>query len=144
MEVLLALHTFATIMMAGLIWFVQLVHYPLFLFVGASDFARYEREHTRRVTWVVAPLMAIEALTAIVLVILVAGINMRVAAIVGLLLLVAIWASTALLQVPCHRKLSTGFDLSTARRLVTTNWMRTLAWTARAGVAMFMLVMMQS
>ena len=144
MEVLLVPHTLATIMMAGLIWFVQLVHYPLFLFVGASDFARYEREHTRRVTWVVAPLMGMEALTAIVLVILAAGITMHVAAIVGLLLVAAIWASTAFVQVPCHRKLSTGYDLSTAQRLVTTNWLRTLAWTARAGVAMLMLAMMQS
>ena len=52
MGVLLALHTLATIMLAGLIWFVQLVHYPLFSFVGAGDFVRYEREHTRRVTWI--------------------------------------------------------------------------------------------
>jgi len=144
MEMVLALHAVTTIMMAGLIWFVQLVQYPLFLFVGTAEFALYEREHTRRVTWLVAPLMGIEALTAIVLVILGTGITMRVAASVGLLLVVAIWASTAFVQVPCHKKLSTGFDLSTARRLVTTNWLRTLAWTARAGVAMFMLVMIRS
>jgi len=144
MEMVLALHAVTTIMMAGLIWFVQLVHYPLFLFVGAGEFARYEREHTRRVTWVVAPLMGIEALTAIVLVILAAGVTMRVAAITGLLLVAVIWVSTAFVQVPCHRELSTGFDLSTARRLVTANWLRTLAWTARAGVAIFMLVMIRS
>ena len=142
MEMVLALHAVTTIMMAGLIWFVQLVHYPLLLLVGTSEFARYEQEHTRRVTWVVAPLMGTEALTAIALVILAAGMTMRVAAIVGLLLVAFIWASTAFVQVPCHRRLSTGFDLSTARRLVTTNWLRTLAWTARAGVAVLMLVMM--
>jgi hypothetical protein len=144
MEVLLPLHALATIMMAGFIWFVQLVHCPLFLFIGASEFARYEQEHSRRVTSVVAPVTGIEALTAIALVILAAGITMREAAIVGLLLLAVIWASTVFVQVPCHRRLSTGFDLSTARCLVTANWLRTLAWTARAGVAMFMLVMMQS
>ena len=55
MGVLLALHALATVMMAGLIWFVQLVHYPLFAFVGASDFVLYDREHTRRVTWIRGP-----------------------------------------------------------------------------------------
>jgi len=144
MEVLLALHALATIMMAGLIWFVQLVHYPLFALVEASNLVRYEREHTRRVTWIVAPLMGLEALTAVALVFLVSGTALRVVAIAGLLLVAIIWASTAFLQVPCHRKLSAGYDLSTTRRLVTTNWLRTWAWTARACLAVVMPAMMQS
>lgn len=73
MDVLLALHALATMMMAGLIWFVQLVHYPLFPFVGASDFVRYEREHTRQVTWIVAPLMGLETVAAVALALLVDG-----------------------------------------------------------------------
>ena len=144
MEVLLGLHALATIMMAGLIWFVQLVHYPLFPLVGASDFVRYEREHTRRVTWIVAPLMGLEAITAVALVILVDGATMRLLAIAGFLLVAVIWASTAFLQVPCHRKLSAGCNPSTARRLVTTNWLRTLAWTGRACLAIVMPAMMQT
>jgi hypothetical protein len=136
MTVLLALHTLATIMMAGLIWFVQLVHYPLFPLVGAREFTQYEREHTRRVTWIVAPLMSLEALTAIALVFRVDGAGMRGVAGAGLVLVAVIWASTAFLQVPCHRRLSAGFNLSTARRLVATNWLRSLAWSVRAGLAL--------
>jgi hypothetical protein len=37
---------------------------------------------------------------------------------VGLVLLAAIWISTAVLQVPCHRKLTAGYDPAAARRLV--------------------------
>ena len=143
MEVLLALHALATIMMAGLIWFVQLVHYPLFPLVGAGDFVRYERQHTRRVTWIVAPLMGLEALTAIGLVLLTDGAAIRALAIVGLLLVALIWVSTAFVQVPCHRRLSVSFDMPTARRLVTTNWVRTVAWTLRAGLAVIIPAMMQ-
>jgi hypothetical protein len=142
MVLLLALHALATIMMAGLIWFVQLVHYPLFSAIGESEFPRYEREHTRRVLWVVAPLMILEAVTAAMLVFLAEGAAMQVAAIAGLLLVVAIWTSTALLQAPYHRKLLGGFDPVTARRLVATNWLRTLAWTARAGLALVIPAMM--
>ena len=142
MVVLLALHTLATAMMAGLIWLVQLVHYPLFSHVGMPDFARYEQEHTRRITLIVGPLMSLEGVTAVALVFLADGVAMRGMAIVGLLLVGAIWASTAFWQVPCHRKLSAGFDPLAARRLVTTNWLRTLAWTVRAGLAGIMPTMM--
>jgi hypothetical protein len=143
MEILLAVHALATIMMAGLIWFVQLVHYPLFQLVGADDFARYEQGHTRRTTWIVAPLMILEMITAVSLVFLVHGIALRALTIVGVVLVVAIWTSTALVQVPCHRTLLTGFDLPAARRLVTTNWLRTVAWTVRAGLALVLPAMMQ-
>ena len=37
------------------------------------------------------------------------------------------WHSTALIQVPLHRRLAGGFDPSAARRLVVTNWWRTAA-----------------
>jgi hypothetical protein len=62
----------------------------------------------------------------------------------GLTLLAGIWASTFFLQVPCHLKLSTGWDAATHRFLVQSNWIRTVLWTARLGVAIAMLVRCQS
>jgi hypothetical protein len=53
----------------------------------------------------------------------------------GLGLLLIIWASTFLLQVPMHRKLGVGFDAEAWRFLVRSNWVRTLAWSLRAGLA---------
>ena len=46
--VLLSLHLAATAAMTGLIWFVQVVHYPLFAAVGADQFVAYEVAHQRR------------------------------------------------------------------------------------------------
>jgi hypothetical protein len=40
-------HLAATAAMVGLIWFVQVVHYPLFASVGADEFVAYENAHTR-------------------------------------------------------------------------------------------------
>jgi hypothetical protein len=54
-------------------------------------------------------------------------------------LVVVIWFSTFLLQVPCHTRLSQGFDAQIHAQLVSTNWIRTLAWSARAVVAMGMI-----
>ena len=66
-EVLLLTHAAATLVIVGVIWFVQIVHYPLMARVSASEFAAYEREHQTRTTFVVAPTMLIEAVTAALL-----------------------------------------------------------------------------
>jgi peroxiredoxin Q/BCP len=39
--------------------------------------------------------------------------------------------STAWIQVPCHSELSQRFDAVVHQRLVTSNWIRTVAWTVR-------------
>ena len=38
-EVLVVAHAAATLFMVGVIWFVQVVHYPLMARVSASEFA---------------------------------------------------------------------------------------------------------
>ena len=48
--------------------------------------------------------------------------------------------STAIFQAPAHMKLMSGFNLGAVRRLIFTNWVRTLAWTAR-GVLLASVVM---
>ncbi len=136
MSALLAIHAFATLSMTGLIWFVQVVHYPLFARVGPDAFAAYEREHQHRTTVVVAPLMLAEAIAAAVLV---AQPEAGALEWIGAALVVFLWASTALVQVPLHRRLDAAFDARTVSLLVRTNWLRTLAWTARAIIALVLL-----
>lgn len=133
------LHAFATVSMTGLIWFVQLVHYPMFARVGRETFIEYEREHQQRTTWIVGPLMLLELATAVWL-----AVHPPVGAPAmviwgGLTLLAVIWASTAFLQVPAHRALENGFDERHVRRLVSTNWIRTVAWTIRSVLALWLL-----
>jgi len=58
---------------------------------------------------------------------------------IGIALLLLIWLSTAVLQVPAHHRLGSGFDPATHRRLVLTNWVRTWAWSARGVLALLLL-----
>jgi hypothetical protein len=134
-SLLLYAHAGVTWYMTGVIWFVQCVHYPLFRLVGPEGFAAYERQHTRRTGWVVAPPMLLELGLAGALL----GIHGGWLAGGGFALLIVIWASTFFLQVPLHRKLERGFDATIVDRLVTTNWIRTLAWTVRSLLALAML-----
>ena len=140
----LASHALISSMLAGLIWTIQVVHYPQFADVGTAHFPRYEAEHTRRITMLVGPLMLAELTLAAGLCYappppgLIAAPQWVPAA--GFALLVIIWMSTALLQVPEHSTLSKGFDATAHGRLVNSNWIRTLGWSARAMLAMWMLL----
>lgn len=117
--------------MLGLIWFVQIVHYPLFDRVGEAGFQTYEHIHQRLTTWVVAPLMFAELISAGLL------LWFRPSSVpawllwLGAGLVVLNWASTAFIQVPLHTKLLEGFDHSSYERLISTNWIRTIAWSVR-------------
>lgn len=132
---LLATHAFVTLFMTGLIWFVQVVHYPLFDRVGKPDFATYEAHHTRRTGRLVGGPMILELGLTVALACSPGG----TLAWCGLGLLGIIWLSTAVGQVPMHRRLERGFDQAAHRRLVRGNWVRTIGWSLRAVVAMLML-----
>ena len=137
-------HAAATVAMAGVIWFVQVVHYPLFGQVAPERFVDFESAHRRRTTWVVAPLMLAELATAVALAARPPRGGPPWAPWVGLGLLAVVWLSTFAVQVPLHEKLNHGFDAGVHRRLVRTNWLRTAAWTIRAALAMDMLFRAQT
>lgn len=123
-------HLAATLFMVGAVWFVQVVHYPLM----AGQPPAYFREHGRRTGWVLGPVMLVELGTAVLL-------ACRVPewpTLVGLALLLLVWASTWGVQVPCHDRLVVAFDAAVHRRLVATNWVRTVLWSARGALAVWM------
>jgi hypothetical protein len=131
----------ATLFMTGLIWFVQVVHYPLFALVPGPESAGYAARHQALTTLVVGPVMLVELAAAVWLAIApptgVAAWIPRVA----LAMLVAIWLSTALWQVPLHQKLLAGHETSTVDALVGGNWLRTILWSLRGAAALWMIAL---
>lgn len=136
LQLLLAVHAVATVAMTGLIWFVQVVHYPLFAMVGSEGYGPYQHQHMRRTTYVVLPLMFVELATAMLLLASEVASARPGLVWLGLGLVVVIWLATFFLAVPCHHRLTQGFDASAHRKLVLTNWLRTGAWSARSIIAM--------
>ena len=133
---LVAVHLAATSAMVGIIWFVQIVHYPLFDSVGPDRFVDYEVRNTRLTSYVVGVFMALEGFSALALFAVPPADLGRAWPFAGLIARAVIHASTVLLQVPAHGKLSERFDPSVHRRLVATNWVRTLGWSARGLIAL--------
>ncbi len=125
------LNLLSTWYMVGLIWIVQVVHYNMFDRVGAAEFVRYETDHNRLITPIVGPPMLVEIATACLLLIAAPAGFPKWAAWAGVIMIAGIWLSTMFLQVPCHSRLLSGFDAEACRKLVNTNWIRTVLWTAR-------------
>jgi hypothetical protein len=117
--------------MVGLIWFVQLVHYPLHASVGASHFALYQERHMQWASFAVGPAMLIEAATTVLMFVAPSPSFPSWAPSFGLGLLLLIWISTGLLQVRFHNQLLTQFDIQAHHHLVLSNWIRTIGWSAR-------------
>lgn len=126
----------ATTALAGLICFVHFVHYPMLANVGSREFTRYMDSHVKRTTAVVAPLMLAEVAAAVFLL---QALDHEPRSWVAFSLLLVVWLSTALLQVPCHRKLERGKNAAVIRRLVATNWLRVLGWGARVPIVLALL-----
>lgn len=129
-------HIAVTWMLVGLIWVVQILVYPQFARVAAREFPDYHFAHCFRIALIVVPPMFVEAATAAWL--LYEGMRATPFLIsVGLILVV--WLSTAVYQAPTHIRLMRKFDAALIRHVTLTNWIRTLAWTARGFLVSFAL-----
>ncbi len=127
MEILLPLNLALTAAMFGVIWIVQIVHYPMFAGLNRLEFHKWHAFHSRRITYIVAPLMVGELLASFLL-------GLRRGDLVGwvtVLLTVGVWASTFFLSVPIHDKLGGNVEDHDRhfRHLVATNWIRTIIYT---------------
>ncbi|MDV6029259.1 MAG: hypothetical protein F9B45_03975 [Phycisphaera sp. RhM] len=131
-NVIFLINLVATWYMVGLIWMVQVVHYKLFDRVGEAEFVKYETDHSNLITPIVGLPMLVEIATAGMLLAFVPAGIPRWALVAAFIAVVAIWLSTALIQVPCHNRLTqNGFTQADYQLLVGSNWIRTILWTAR-------------
>jgi len=128
---LFGLNLMATWYLVGLIWMVQAVHYPMFDRVGAEFFSRYEADHNRLITPIVGPPMLLELATGLTLLFIAPAGFPKWAAWLGIALIAGIWLSTVTLQIPRHGELMNGFQELAHRRLVSSNWIRTVLWSLR-------------
>lgn len=133
MPIIFVIHLVASIFMTGLIWMVQIVHYALFRNIDKNEFSEYQKRHSRLIGFIVGPVMTVELITAMLIAggSLLSGTN-HTLFLIACGLLIMIWISTIVIQIPQHKKLSGAHDAVIVEKLVNYNWIRTLFWTARA------------
>ena len=140
MDILILVQVLTTFFMTGLIWVIQIVHYPLFEYIGKYEFIAYEKKHSKLISFIVAPMMLIELASAIIIIIsnYFTG-DLYILFTIAFLLLIIIWISTMLIQVPQHRILSYSYDLKVIKDLAKSNWIRTICWSLRSVILMYIL-----
>ena len=139
-EIILLANFVATAVMTGVIWFVQWVHYPLLATVPVDGAVKVAEQHQRRTGQVLALPMAVEGVTTLWLLVSRPDAVSLILPWLGAVFLAVALGSTVILSVPLHAKMVTNPSADVGRRLVVTNWPRTIAWTARALVCAAMLL----
>ena len=115
--------------MSGVIWVVQLVHYPSFLYTDKNKYKLFQEFHMSRIGFIVGPLMAVELITGAMLLIILKLSNIYYFA--SMLLLIGIWFLTAIVFTRIHGKLLNGYSEKLIHDLIRFNWSRTIMWTTR-------------
>ncbi|MEM8906489.1 MAG: hypothetical protein AAGD05_01480 [Bacteroidota bacterium] len=131
MEIWYAVYLAISWALVGLIWVIQLVHYPFFRFVDPKAFHEAHQFHTFKITLIVMPLMLGELSLAAGLAYATAFSSIEL---LNLILVLLIWGSTFFVQIPLHQQLEKGKQDAVIQQLVRSNWFRTFLWTAKAGM----------
>ena len=126
-ELLLKVNLLSTSVMVGVIWIIQLLHYPSFHFINEKNYIEFQHFHMQRISFIVVPVMLIELASAL----LIAYFFESSLTIILLAFVLGIWAITFIFFTNMHQKLTNGYDHSIVDRLVQINWSRTALWSLR-------------
>ncbi len=134
-DFLLLANLAATLFLTGLVWELQAVQFPLMLRAGGLDFPGYVNHQRTRNTLVMAPVMLIELITGGWL--LADNRLPHRDVFHAALLILVIWLVTFGSIVPIHSKLARGFNEARVRTLIQRNWIRTVCWSLRSAVMLW-------
>lgn len=134
---LFAIYVMSSFFMLGIIWFVQVVHYPMFNFLRYDDGNNPHKEHQKRTSYVIVPAMFLELGSNIWM--LFHPYPSFIVVLILLVLTIVILGITFIVQVPCHHSLKREPSKAIIDRLVKTNWVRTFLWSAK-GIFLLLLI----
>ena len=123
-EILLLLNFFIGSFMLSLIIVTQLVNYPLFYKVPSNVFSDYHYDYVNRISAIVVPIILMEIIISTLLFIL---FNSYLTMFI-FTLVILIFTTTFLVQVPIHDALKIKSDHQLFKKLIATNWIRTALW----------------
>lgn len=109
-----------------LIWIIQLIVYPSFLYYNAETLVIWHRKYTSLIGYMVAPLMLVQLGLSIYQI----SAAFTLYNLISVLIISVIWIITFLQFVPIHSNISKGrVSDKMLSSLVRKNWSRTILWT---------------
>ena len=128
-------HLTFTSIMTGVIWVIQIVHYPSFHFIEKELYTSFQKFHMNKISVIVIPIMLAELITGMML--FLDNSSKSYFLITSLVILVLIWLITGVFFSKAHNELITGYQEFVVNQLVFMNWIRTLFWTLRLLLLIF-------
>ena len=122
-------HLIFTSIMTGVIWVIQIVHYPSFHFIEKELYTAFQKFHMNKISIIVIPIMLAELITGMML--FLDKSSKSPFLIISFVILVLIWLITGVFFSKAHNELMTGYRELVVNQLVVMNWIRTLLWTLR-------------
>ena len=122
-------HLIFTSIMTGVIWVIQIVHYPSFHFIEKELYTAFQKFHMNKISIIVIPIMLAELITGMML--FLDKSSKSPFLIISFVILVLIWLITGVFFSKAHNELMTGYQELVVNQLVAMNWIRTLLWTLR-------------
>ena len=122
-------HLIFTSIMTGVIWVIQIVHYPSFHFIEKELYTAFQKFHMNKISIIVMPIMLAELITGIML--FLDKSSKSPFLIVSFVILILIWLITGVFFAKAHNELIAGYQELVVNQLVAMNWIRTLLWTLR-------------
>ena len=122
-------HLIFTSIMTGVIWVIQIVHYPSFHFIEKELYTAFQKFHMNKISIIVIPIMLAELITGMMLFLDKSPKSPFL--IISFVILVLIWLITGVFFSKAHNELMSGYQELVVNQLVVMNWIRTLLWTLR-------------
>ena len=126
---MLFLHILSTAIMVGIIWVIQIVHYPSFHYIDKNRYVSFQNFHMNKISYIIVPIMAVELFSGLGILFIIQ--EQQISFYVSFALLILIWMITGLLFTKYHSDLSKKYNEETILQLIRFNWIRTLFWTIR-------------
>ena len=122
-------HLIFTSIMTGVIWVIQIVHYPSFHFIEKDLYTAFQKFHMNKISIIVMPIMLAELITGIML--FFDNSFKSPFLTISIIILVLIWLITGVFFTKVHNELIAGYQELVVNQLIAMNWIRTLLWTLR-------------
>jgi hypothetical protein len=125
----------STLFMTGLIWIVQIIQYPSFIFFSNQNFETFHNFHTSSISMIVGFPMVMELFASL----WIYWESKTKWNLVNLMIVIMIWLVTFFSIVPIHNQLALGYNLELIQKLIALNWIRTILWSIKSFLLLFQL-----
>ncbi len=126
MNIIVYISLFTNLIMVGVSLITHFVTYPSFKLIKSKTFSEFHKSYTKKMLFIVAPVMILELISSLLLVIFDISDNHTE---IGLLItLILIWLLTFFNIVPIHNKLTVNYNKDLNQKLIKLNGLRTILW----------------